>query len=95
MTQITRDEIETTLTDIYNRLTEAKRQIREEIAEGLVGRKVTINRTLKSPATGEKVRCEVEATVTGLRWSYEDSMEMVIEYNHPFTGETVKGEEMM
>lgn len=95
MTQITRDEIETALSDIYNRLTEAKRQIREEIAEGLVGRKVTINRTLKSPVTGEKVRCELEATVTGLGWSYEDSMEMVIEYTHPFTGETVKGDEVM
>ena len=95
MTQITREEIETTTTDIFNRLGEAKRKIREEVAAGLVGRPVTISRNLKNPATGEKDYTELTATVKGLRWSYEDEMVMVVEYAHPFTGETKETEEMM
>jgi hypothetical protein len=73
MTQITRDEIETTLSDIHNRLTEAKRQICESAAEKLVGRQITIRRDLKNPATG-------------LRWTYEDEMLLEVTFVHPTTG---------
>lgn len=95
MTQITRDEIETTLSDIYNRLTEAKKQIRESAAEKLIGRQITIRRDLKNPATGEREDTEVIATVTGLRWSYEDDMDMTVQYTHPFTGKLMETEEGM
>ncbi len=95
MTQITRDEIETTLSDIYDRLTEAKKQIRESAAEKLIGRQITIRRDLKNPATGARAQTEVVATVTGLRWSYEDDMDMKVQYTHPFTGKLMETEEGM
>jgi hypothetical protein len=95
MTQITRDEIETTLTEIYDRLTAAKKQIREETAEKLIGRQITIRRDLKNPATGLREETEVVATVTGLRWSYEDDMDMKVQYTHPFTGKLMEAEEGM
>jgi hypothetical protein len=95
MTQITRDEIETTLTEIYDRLTAAKKQIREETAEKLIGRQITIRRDLKNPDTGLREETEVVATVTGLRWSYEDDMDMKVQYTHPFTGKLMEAEEGM
>ena len=95
MTQITRDEIETTLTTIHRNLDEARKKIREAAAEGLVGRTVTISRDLKNPATGEREWTEVVATVKGLRWTYEDDMLMVVEYTHPFTGAVKETEEGM
>jgi len=93
MAQITLGERESTITSIHDRLREAKRQIREEAAKGLVGRTVSIQRTLKDPISGDWHDPVLEATVTGLAWSYDDDMLMTVEYTHPFTGKVMKTEE--
>jgi len=95
MTQITSEETDRTLSTIHERLHDAKRQIREEAAKGLVGRQITIRRDLKDPATGDRQKVEIAATVKGLSWTYDDDMLMVVTYTHPFTGELKETEEGM
>ena len=95
MAQLTRDQLETHLTDIHSALREAKRVIRTQIEEGLVGQTVSIKRTLKDPVSGDRHEVDLEAAITGLRWSYEDDMLMVVTYTHPFTGKVAETEEHM
>jgi hypothetical protein len=38
---------------------------------------------------------DLEATITGLRWTYEDDVLMVVTYTHPFTGKVTETEEHM
>ena len=67
----------------------------EGFEAGLVGQTVLIQRTLKDPISGDKHDVEIEATITGLRWTYEDDVLMVVTYTHPFTGKVAETEEHM
>ena len=89
MAHLTRDQLETQIENIHNALVAAKRVIRTQTEEGLVGQTVTIKRTLKDPVSGDRHEVDLEATITGLRWTYEDEMELNVTYTHPFTGEEI------
>jgi len=95
MAHLTRDQLETQIENIHNALVAAKRVIRTQTEEGLVGQTVTIKRTLKDPVSGDRHEVELEATITGLRWTYDDDMLMVVTYTHPFTGKVAETEEHM
>ena len=95
MAHLTRDQLENRLTDIHSALREAKRAIRTQSEAELVGQTVRIQRTLKAPISGDKHKMELEATITGLRWSYDDEMELKVTYTHPFTGKAVETEAPM
>jgi len=95
MAQLTRDQLETQQENIHNALVAAKRAIRTQFEAGLVGQTVLIQRTLKDPISGDKHDVEIEATITGLRWTYEDEMELKVTYTHPFTGKAVETEAPM
>ena len=95
MAQLTRDQLETQIENIHNALVAAKRVIRTQTEEGLVGQTVTIKRTLKDPVSGDRHEVDLEATITGLRWTYDDDMLMVVTYTHPFTGKVAETEEHM
>ena len=89
MAQLTRDQLTSQTENIHNALVAAKQAIRTQFEAGLVGQTVSIQRTLKDPISGDKHKMELEATITGLRWSYEDEMELKVTYTHPFTGEEI------
>ena len=95
MAQLTRDQLETQQENIHNALVAAKRVIRTQTEEGLVGQTVTIKRTLKDPVSGDRHEVDLEATITGLRWTYDDDMLMKVTYTHPFTGKVAETEEGM
>ena len=95
MAQLTRDQLTTQTENIHNALVAAKRVILTQTEEGLVGQTVSIQRTLKDPISGDKHKMELEATITGLRWSYEDEMELKVTYIHPFTGKLIETEAPM
>jgi hypothetical protein len=95
MAQLTRDQLETQTENIHNALVAAKRVIRTQTEEGLVGQTVTIKRTLKDPVSGDRHEVDLEATIKGLRWTYDDEMLMVVTYTHPFTGNVAETEEHM
>ncbi len=95
MAQLTRDQLETQQENIHNALVAAKRAIRTQFEAGLVGQTVLIRRTLKDPISGDKHDVEIEATITGLRWTYEDEMELKVTYTHPFTGKAIETEAPM
>ena len=90
MAQLTRDQLETQLENIHNALVAAKRAIRTQFEADLVGQTVSIQRTLKDPISGDKHDVELEATITGLRWTYEDEMELKVTSAHPFTGKVIE-----
>jgi hypothetical protein len=95
MAHLTRDQLETQIENIHNALVAAKRVIRTQTEEGLVGQTVTIKRTLKDPVSGDRHEVDLEATIKGLRWTYDDDMLMVVTYTHPFTGNVAETEEHM
>jgi len=76
--------------DIFVRTThELLAKIRQDLLETqvglLIGKTVKIERTLKDPATGDKVRHELDATITGAQWTYEDGIDFTVSYIHPYT----------
>ena len=95
MAHLTRDQLETQIENIHNALVAAKRAVRTQFEAGLVGQTVLIQRTLKDPISGDKHDVEIEATITGLRWTYEDEMELKVTYTHPFTGKVIETEAPM
>jgi len=95
MAHLTRDQLETQIENIHNALVAAKRVIRTQTEDGLVGQTVTIKRTLKDPVSGDRHEVDLEATIKGLRWTYDDDMLMVVTYTHPFTGKVAETEEHM
>jgi hypothetical protein len=95
MAQLTRDQLTTQIENIHNALVAAKRAIRTQSEAELVGQTVTIKRTLKDPVSGDRHEVDLEATIKGLRWTYDDDMLMVVTYTHPFTGNVAETEEHM
>jgi hypothetical protein len=95
MAQLTRDQLETHLTDIHSALREAKRAIRTQSEAELVGQTVRIQRTLKDPISGDRHPMDLDAEIKGLRWTYDDDMLMVVTYTHPFTGKVIETEAPM
>ena len=95
MAQLTRDQLTTQTENIHNALVAAKRAIRTQSEAELVGQTVRIQRTLKDPISGDRHEVDLEATIKGLRWTYDDEMLMVVTYTHPFTGNVTETEEHM
>jgi hypothetical protein len=95
MAHLTHAQLETQQENIHNALVAAKRVIRTQTEEGLVGQTVTIKRNLKDPVSGDRHEVDLEATIKGLRWTYDDDMLMVVTYTHPFTGKVAETEEHM
>ena len=95
MAQLTREQLRTQTDNIHNALRDAKRAIRTQIEEGLVGQTVRIQRNLKDPISGDRHLMDLDAEIKGLRWTYDDEMLMVVTYTHPFTGNVAETEEHM
>ena len=89
---LTTEELEAFNTQARDQLAAARHDIMTRALDSIVGGQVQINRSLKDPITGDKARVDLTATVTGARWSYDDSIELVVTYVHPFTGKTVETE---
>jgi hypothetical protein len=95
MAQLNHTQLETRITDIHRELSALKDTLRQKHEAEVVGQTVLIQRTLKDPVSGDRHEVDLEATITGLRWSYEDDMLMVVTYTHPFTGKVAETEEGM
>ncbi len=92
MTQLTHDD---RLRAIHNELHALRLDLLRKHEAPLVGQTVSITRTLKDPISGDRQEVTLEATITGLRWTYEDDVLMVVTYTHPFTGKVTETEEHM
>ena len=95
MAHLTHAQLETQIENIHNALVAAKQVIRTQLEASLVGQTVTIKRNLKDPVSGDRHEVDLEATIKGLRWTYDDDMLMVVTYTHPFTGKVTETEEHM
>jgi len=92
MTQLNLDD---RLRTIHNELHALRLDLLRKHEAPLVGQTVSITRTLKDPISGDRQEVTLEATITGLRWTYEDDVLMVVTYTHPFTGKVAETEEYM
>lgn len=90
---ITITEIDIFVTDTLDTLHNFKIKLLQEQVSQLVGKTMMIERFLKDPASGEKRKVTLEATITGAQWTYEDSIVFKVTYVHPFTGAKVETEE--
>ena len=70
--------------NINDRVAQAMDLILAEQAASLVGKKVGIHRPTL-----------VEATVIGLRWTYEDAVILELEYIDPVTGDLLRTDDML
>jgi hypothetical protein len=95
MAQLTRDQLETRLADIHTELRVARESLLLKHQLQVKGQTVRIKRNLKDPISGDRHEVDLEATIKGLRWTYEDDMLMVVTYTHPFTGKVAETEEGM
>lgn len=87
---ITNTEIDTFVNTTHELLTKFRQDLLETQVGLLIGEKVEILRFLKDPESGDKVRHELEATITGAQWTYEDGIDFTVTYVHPYTGKTVE-----
>jgi len=92
MAQLTHDD---RLRAIHNELHALRLDLLRKHEAEVVGQTVTIKRTLKDPVSGDRHEVDLEATIKGLRWTYEDDVLMVVTYTHPFTGKVTETEEHM
>jgi hypothetical protein len=95
MAQLTSAQLDDRIRTIHNELTAFRESRRRSHEAEVVGQTVRIQRNLKDPISGDRHEVELEATITGLRWSYDDDMLMVVTYTHPFTGKVAETEEGM
>ena len=75
MTLLNRIDRQDITNNINDRVTQAMDLILAEQSAALVGKKVTIHR-----------QTLVEATIIGLRWTYDNTVILELEYIHPVTG---------
>jgi hypothetical protein len=87
---ITNDEIDTFTNDTHDTLHNFKIKLLQERVAPLVGKTVQILRFLKDPATGDKVQHDLDATITGAQWTYEDGIDFTVTYIHPYTGKVTE-----
>ena len=73
LNRIDRQDITNSIND---RVTQAMDLILAEQSAALVGKKVTIHRMQRL----------IEATIIGLRWTYDNAVILELEYIHPVTG---------
>ena len=93
MAQLTHDD---RLRAIHNELHALRLDLLRKHEAEVVGQSVIIQRSLKDPTTGDWHDVDdLEATIKGLRWTYEDDVLMVVTYIHPFTGKVTETEEHM
>ena len=87
---ITPDELETFTTTAHDLLADYRQKALDQAFLPLVHRFITIQRKLKDPATGQTQLHDLKAVVVDARWSYEDSIELIVRYTHPYTKKEVK-----
>ena len=92
MAQLTHDD---RLRAIHNELHALRLDLLRKHEAEVVGQSVIIQRSLKDPWGVWHDVDDLEATITGLRWSYDDEMELKVTYTHPFTGKSVETEAPM
>ena len=95
MAQLTHIQLDNGLREIHNELHALRLDLLRKHEAPLVGQTVSITRSLKDPATGDRQEVELEATIKSLRWTYEDDVLMEVTYTHPFTGKVAETEEHM
>jgi hypothetical protein len=95
MAQLNHAQLDDRLRTIHNELAAFRDALRQKHEAEVVGQTVLIQRTLKDPVSGDRHEVDLEATITGLRWTYDDDMLMVVTYTHPFTGKVAETEEGM
>jgi len=91
---ITDTEIDTFVSTTHELLNKFRQDLLETQVGLLIGKTVKIERTLKDPVSGAKIQHELDATITGAQWTYEDGIDFTVNYIHPYTGkvmETVEG----
>ena len=93
MSTITGTEIDIFVSDTLDEVHNFKIRFLQEQVAPLVGKTLKIERTLKDPISGDKGRHILDATITGARWSYEDSIVFKVTYVHPHTGKVTETEE--
>ena len=76
MTLLNRIDRQDITNDINDRVAQAMDLILAEQSAALVGKKVTIHRMQRL----------IEATIIGLRWTYDNAVILELEYIHPVTG---------
>ena len=76
MTLLNRIDRQDITNRINDRVTQAMDLILAEQSAALVGKKVTIHRMQRL----------IEATIIGLRWTYDNAVILELEYIHPVTG---------
>ena len=86
MDPITVTEIDIFVSDTLDEVHNFKIRFLQERVAQLVGKTMMIERTLKDPASGEKRKVALEATITGAQWTYDDGIDFKVTYVHPFTG---------
>jgi hypothetical protein len=87
---ITSDEIDGFVTDTQDALHNIQIKLLQERVAPLVGKTVKIERTLKDPVSGAKIQHELDATITGAQWSYDDGIDFTVNYIHPYTGKVME-----
>lgn len=89
---LTTEVLDTFVSDVQDAIHNFKVRHLQERVDPLVGKKMMIERTLKDPVSGVKQTLQLEATIVGARWSYEDGISLKVTYVHPFTGKVVDSE---
>ena len=84
MTLLSRIDRQDITNSINDRVTQAMDLILAEQAATLVGKKVGIHRPTL-----------IEATVVGLKWTYDNAVILELEYNDPVTGRTHRTDDML
>ena len=82
LNRIDRQDITNSIND---RVTQAMDLILAEQSAALVGKKVTIHRMQRL----------IEATIIGLRWTYDNAVILELEYIHPVTGPGALTDDML
>ena len=85
MTLLNRIDRQDITNDINDRVTQAMDLILAEQSAALVGKKVTIHRMQRL----------IEATIIGLRWTYDNAVILELEYIHPVTGPGALTDDML
>ena len=85
MTLLNRIDRQDITNRINDRVTQAMDLILAEQSAALVGKKVTIHRMQRL----------IEATIIGLRWTYDNAVILELEYIHPVTGPGALTDDML
>jgi hypothetical protein len=91
---LTRQDRQEATNEINDRLDAMKEQILLDVGRRLVGRKTTITRNV-GDADGNRTDVKLEATITGLEWTWDDMVSLNVEFIHPYSGVTRQTTEIL